>query len=135
LLLEEITMSNNAKQGEFCWNELMTGDVNKAKEFYSNLFDWEVEDHKYGENMTYTMLKKGEKNVGGLMQIPEGFEQIPPHWMSYVYVDDVDQTVKKAKSLGATIKQEPMAVGDFGRLAVLKDPTGAHIAIWQSIKS
>jgi uncharacterized protein len=128
-------MSDNAKQGEFCWNELMTPDVKKSKEFYSILFGWEMDDHEMG-NITYTMLKKGDKTVGGMMQIPQTHEkEIPPHWMSYVYVEDLDATVEKAKTLGANIKQPPKEVGDIGRLAVLQDPTGAHIALWQSTKT
>ena len=111
-------MSNPVKEGEFCWNELMTPNVSKSKEFYSALFGWEIQDHPMG-HVTYTMLKKGDKDVGGLMQIPQGQEdQIPPHWMSYIYVNDVNDTIEKAKKLGANIKQLP-DVGDFGRLAVL----------------
>ncbi len=128
-------MTNSVKQGEFCWNELITSDVAKSKEFYSSLFGWEMVDHDMG-NKTYTMLKKGDKEVGGMMQIPKGHEnEIPPHWMSYVCVDNLEASVEKAKKLGANIKQPPMMVGDFGQLAVLQDPTGAHIALWQSIKA
>src|SRR5262245_53354615 len=123
-------MTDKAKTGEFCWNELLTNDVPKAKEFYRSLFGWEIHDHDMGQ-FTYSMLKKGDKDVGGMMSIPKGHEQMPPHWMCYVCVEDLDGAVAKAKSLGATIKQEPMSVGDFGRLAVLQDPTGAHIALWE----
>lgn len=126
-------MSNTMKPGEFCWNELMTSDVNKSKEFYSKLFDWTCEDHDMG-HMTYTMIKKDGKDVGGMMSIPQSHEQeIPPHWMSYVLVDDVAESVKLAKSLGANIKQEPIDVANFGKLAVIQDPAGAHIAIWQTL--
>lgn len=127
-------MSNHAKSGEFCWNELMTSDVAKSKAFYTTLFGWETHDHDMG-HMVYTVLKKGDQDVGGLMQIPQGHEkEIPPHWMSYINVDNVDETAEKAKKLGANIKQPPMDIGDYGRIAVLQDPTGAYIAIWQSLK-
>lgn len=115
-----------AKEGEFCWNELMTNDVEKCKEFYSSLFGWEIQDHNI-DNFTYTILKKGDKDLGGMMCIPKDqTDHIPPHWMSYVLVNNLDEAVTKAKSLGATIKQDSMPVGDFGRLAVLQDPTGAR---------
>lgn len=128
-------MSNNVKPGEFCWNELMTPNVEASKAFYSSLFGWEIQEHDMG-HMTYTTLKNGDKDVGGMMSIPKEHEKdMPPHWMSYIYVEDLDTTVEKAKSLGATIKQPPTDISDFGRLAVLQDPTGAHIALWQSLKS
>jgi len=133
--IKEHFMSNKTSEhGEFCWNELMTPNVKKAKEFYSELFGWETHDHDM-EHMTYTMFKAAGKDIGGMMQIPAGQEQqIPPHWMSYIYVHDLDATVEKAKSLGALIKVDKTQVGDFGRFAIIEDPTGAHIAMWQSLK-
>lgn len=131
-------MSDNAqKYGQFCWNELMTPDAKKAEEFYSSLLDWETEHHSMGDT-DYVMFKTGKdcKGVGGMMQIPKGQEsQIPPHWMSYISVENLDDKVKKAQDLGATIKVPATLVGDFGRFAILVDPTGAHIALWQSLKT
>lgn len=122
------------KPGSFCWNELMTSDVQGCKDFYKSLFGWKVEDHDLG-HMTYSLIKNGEQDIGGIMQIPSGQEQhIPPHWLSYIYVENVDDAVAKAKSLGAQIKQEPVNIGDFGRMAVIQDPAGAHFALWQSLK-
>lgn len=127
-------MSNNAPQfGEFCWNELSTTDSKKAKEFYSSLFGWQMQDHDMG-SMIYTMIKKGDKDIGGLMQHPKGQEKIPSHWLSYICVENVDVMVEKAKKLGATITVPATPVADFGRFAVIQDPTGAHIAVWQSLK-
>lgn len=124
--------------GEFCWNELMTSDTAKAKEFYSGLFGWESTDMDMGE-MTYTLFKhksSEEKGLGGMMQIPaEHKGQIPPHWMSYVSVTDVDESLKKAQSLGAKVLVPVTPVSDFGRFAVIQDPQGASIALWQNLKS
>ncbi len=123
------------KAGEFCWNELMTSDPQKAKEFYKSLFGWDYEDHDMGHG-TYTMIKAGDTGAGGLMQIPaDKVGKIPPHWMSYVSVENVDKFVEKAQSLGATITVPATNVSDYGRFAVIADPTGAHIAFWQSLKS
>lgn len=123
------------QQGEFCWNELMTPDVKKAKEFYSALFGWKSLDHDMGE-MTYTLFQRSDKDIGGMMQIPKGQEkQIPPHWMSYISVENLDEMIKKAKSLGATITVPATSAGDFGRFAIIADTTGAHVALWQSLKT
>jgi predicted enzyme related to lactoylglutathione lyase len=131
---KEQLMADNFKEGEFCWNELLTPDVEKSKKFYSELFGWQITDHDMGHT-TYSMFGNGEKNIGGMMAIPKDKAgDIPPHWMSYIFVNDLDVTVANAKSLGAQIKQPPMDVGDFGRLAVIQDPTGAHIAFWQALQ-
>lgn len=127
-------MSDEMKAGEFCWNELMTPNTKKAKEFYSALFGWKFEDMPM-QDMTYTLIKKGDKGVGGMMQTPKGQENfIPPHWMSYVFVDDLEGAVKRAQSLGAKITVPIKVAGEFGRLAIIEDPTGAHIALWHTDK-
>lgn len=121
------------KQGDFCWNELITGDTQAAGKFYADLFGWEHETHQMGE-MSYTLFKNGDKQIGGMMQTPdEQKDQIPPHWMSYIAVDSVDMAVKKAVSLGAVVKVPSKSVEGVGRLAVIQDPSGAHIAFWEQV--
>ncbi len=125
-------MSYLPAAGEFCWNELMTGDVSRAKEFYSELLGWQFKDIDMGD-MTYTTFSNGDKDVAGMMATPKG-ENIPPHWMSYICVDDLDEKVQLAQDLGATITVPQTDIKDHGRFAVIVDPTGAHIAFWQTLK-
>ena len=111
----------------------MTSDTTKAKDFYGKMFGWTSQDLPM-KNMTYTMFNKGEKSIGGLLQIPsQESGKIPPHWMSYIMVNNLDEMVKKAEVLGAEVKMPITAVEGIGRFAVLADPTGAHIALWQSM--
>lgn len=110
--------------------ELQTKDVGKAKEFYSKLFDWNLEDVPMpGGPGTYTLVKVGEGTGGGMFQNPD--PNVPPHWLAYVGVEDVKAATAKAKSLGATVCQDVMEVGEHGFMSVLTDPTGATFALWQ----
>jgi uncharacterized protein len=125
-----------SKHGDFCWNELMTSDVEKAKAFYKALFNWEYQE--VGTNTEkYTMIKTaGGDGGGGIMQTPADKQgQIPPHWMTYINVDNIDESVAKATSLGANVKVPATDVQDYGRFAIITDPTGAHVGMWQSLKS
>ncbi|MBX9805579.1 MAG: VOC family protein [Alphaproteobacteria bacterium] len=125
-------MSTKPQAGEFCWNELMTSDTGKAKEFYGQLFGWTHQDMPM-KNMTYTMFNSGEKMVGGLLQIPPQEQgKVPPHWMSYILVASLDESLNKAETLGAKVKMPPTTVEGMGRFAVIQDPTDAHIALWES---
>lgn len=126
---------NQTKNGDFCWNELMTPDPKKAKKFYSDLFGWETHDNEM-TNGTYSLIMKDGKNIcGGMMQTPKGQEKnIPPHWMSYINVTNLDETVKKAQILGASIKVPVTAAGNMGHFAIITDPTGATVGLWQSTK-
>jgi len=63
--------------------------------------------------------------------MPEITKGAPPHWMSYVAVDDVQRTADRAVSLGGTLVMPPTAMGP-GTFAVVQDPTGAVCSIWKS---
>jgi uncharacterized protein len=109
--------------------ELHTGDVAKAKQFYSKLFGWKLEDMPMPGGGTYTMIQVGEGTGGGMMSAqPSGS---PPRWQAYVGVDDVAASTRKAKELGAKIMMDKTEVGDAGYMSVIVDPTGAAIALWQ----
>jgi predicted enzyme related to lactoylglutathione lyase len=120
-ILKESTVSN-----PFCHVELNTTDLNKAKDFYSKLFDWKLEDMPAGN---YTMIRVGEGTGGGMMKNP--IPGAPSFWLAYVLVDDIEAATKKAKSLGATVMKDVTAVMDYGSFSVLADPTGAHFALWK----
>lgn len=122
--------------GTFCWIDLGATDGEGAKKFYTELFGWSFTDNPVGPGMVYTILKLGDKDVGALYQTsPEMTAQgIPPHWLSYVSVTSADETAKTAKTLGGTLMKEPFDVFDVGRMAVVRDPTGAVFALWQPRK-
>lgn len=120
--------------GEFCWNELVTSDANSAKDFYGTLFGWEFYDSTIGD-ITYTFIKSANKEFAGIWQIPKDkIQEIQPHWMGYILVNNLEEKIQKAQSLGATIKIPSTTITGYGRFALIKDPNGAHIAIWESIK-
>lgn len=119
-------MENQFKHGQFNWCELMTADVNAAKNFYMKLFGWETEDMSM-PGMTYTVVKVGGEGVGGIMQIPEDAKGMPPMWCPYVTVDDVDKTAKTAQILGGKLRMPPTDIPTVGRFCVIEDPQGAVI--------
>ncbi len=127
-------MSDNQVTGQFCWNELATPNLKAAKEFYGNAFGWTFSDHKM-DTGTYSMIKCGNKEFAGMWEIPHDQQkEIPPHWMSYILVDSLEKSLEKIKKHGATVKVPPTKVDDSGYFAVIIDPTGAHIAIWESLE-
>ncbi|KTC94292.1 VOC family protein [Legionella erythra] len=81
------------------------------------------------------MIEKRDQAFGGIWQIPRDMqEQIPPHWMGYILVDDLEKTLTEAQKLGAEVIMPITQAGEMGRFIILKDPAGAHIAFWQSGK-
>ena len=109
--------------------ELHTSDLKRAKEFYGKLFDWKLEDTPMPGGGSYTMINVGNGTGGGMLTSPT--PGVPPHWLTYVGVDDVRAATQKAKQLGAKVVQDVMEVGEHGTMSVITDPTGATLAMWQ----
>jgi predicted enzyme related to lactoylglutathione lyase len=111
--------------------ELNTADPEKAKAFYSKLFQWQLETMKNPAvpDAGYTMINVGKGTGGGIMkQIPGG----PAGWVAYVEVDDIQAAMKKAKSLGAKVMKDVTEVKDMGWFGFIQDPTGAVLGLWKT---
>ncbi len=119
------------RAGIFGWNELITSDVEGAKKFYKELFGWDAETKSIAPGWDYTMFKLGETVVGGMFGITPEMGPVQPHWLSYVFSDDIEADLAKAKAAGATVLKEAMEVPNTGTLAILLDPQGAAFALWK----
>lgn len=119
--------------GQVCWNELATSDVNKAKDFYGKVFGWKFREIKTDE-MIYTVISVQDKDFAGIWQIPADQQaHIPPHWMAYILVTEVESALEKAKQNGAKEIKGVTKAGEMGRFAIIQDPVGAHIALWEVV--
>jgi predicted enzyme related to lactoylglutathione lyase len=111
--------------------ELNTSDPEKAKAFYSKLFQWELEEvpNPAVPVGSYTMVKVGTGTGGGIMkQIPGG----PSGWLAYVEVEDIHAATQKAKSLGGKVMKDVTEVMCMGWFSFIHDPTGAVLGLWKS---
>src|SRR5579871_2005923 len=99
--------------------ELNTTDLGKAKEFYSKLFDWTLEDVPMPNGQNYTLIKVGEGTGGGMMKHPVA--GAPSAWLAYVEVADIKAATEKARSLGAKVMQDVTEVMGMGSMSVLID--------------
>lgn len=116
--------------GVFVWRELMTSDVGRARAFYSELLGWSFQDAPMGD-FTYTLIQSGEKQIGGMAPLDPSAGH-PPHWMSYVSVDDVDAAAERAKQSGGSVPVGPMDIPNVGRFAVVGDRDGAYFSLFKS---
>lgn len=117
--------------GTFCWVDLTSPDQPGAKAFYQGLFGWEAEDVPMGDGAVYSMMKVDGQQVCAISPQNENQAGMPPVWSSYVCVADADSVANSAKELGAEVHAPPFDVFDAGRLAVLQDPQGAFVMLWQ----
>jgi uncharacterized protein len=120
--------------GTFCWVGLAASDPVAARSFYRSLFGWEGEDLAAGSAGSFTVLRHGGKDVAILYRPTREARAAgaPPHWTSYISVEDGDATAARAGELGgAAVFREPFDVLDAGRVAAIRDPTRAIVSLWQ----
>lgn len=114
--------------GSLCWSELATLNREDSKSFYHQILGWQYDD-KDMMGMIYTELAVGEHQEGGMLEMGDEWGDTPPHWMNYFAVDNCDEAVDKAQSLGAVICVPVTNIPDVGRFAVINDPQGATFSI------
>jgi predicted enzyme related to lactoylglutathione lyase len=120
-------------QGASCWTECATSGLDGGKAFYSELFGLDLEETPIPGG-TYVQLLKDGKSVAALAQQQESEreQRIPPHWNTYIAVEDAELVAKEAERIGGTVVAPAFDVLDRGRMAVVMDPTGAAIGFWQA---
>ncbi len=119
-----------ATNGRWLWNELHTTDASAALAFYGEVVGFTHKAMEMRGGPAYHVLssKDGQGRGGVSTQLAP---DASPHWQPYVYVDDADATVGRARLLGATVPMPPFDIPGVGRVAVLQDPTGATLAMLQ----
>jgi uncharacterized protein len=117
--------------GAPCWVDLMSSDPDRSRAFYTELFGWESSDpnEEFGGYANFS--KDGALMAGCFPRMEDSAADMPDMWSVYLAVDDAEKTVEAATAAGAQVYAPPMAVGDLGTMAVLGDPTGASIGVWQ----
>ncbi|MEU8436448.1 VOC family protein [Streptomyces sp. NPDC029216] len=128
-------MNGPYKPGTPCWIDLMVPDQQAALDFYCDLFGWQGEIGP-AETGGYSVCHLKGKPVAGIMKAmnPDGStpDPMPPTvWTTYLATDSVDSTLKAATDAGASVMMDATDITDIGRMAVVKDPTGAVFGLWE----
>ncbi|MGW8783055.1 VOC family protein [Streptomyces sp. NPDC055796] len=128
-------MNGPYQAGTPCWIDLMVPDQQAALDFYGDLFGWQGEIGP-AETGGYSVCTLKGKPVAGIMRAsnPDGSvpDPMPPTvWTTYLATDGIDSTLKSVTDAGGSVMMGPMDVMDLGRMAVVTDPTGAVVGLWQ----
>lgn len=117
----------------FVWHEVYGPSDSASVDFYTKALDWGVQPMDMGPMGTYNMLTANGVPVAGCVGTannPE-MEGTPPHWATYIGVDDVDARAEKCVSLGATVLVPAMDVPTVGRMTLIQDPQGATFWLYK----
>lgn len=120
---------DSAPIGAPTWNDLFTSDPDRAEAFYTALFGWKVDDPgpQYGGYKNFT---KDDVPVAGFMR-NDGQFGAPDAWSIYLSTGDAQRTVDAAVAHGGQVLYGPMQVVELGSQAMVTDPGGAAIGVWQ----
>lgn len=115
--------------GAMCWNELMSRDYEASKAFYTDVFDYRLEEIGQG-GFQYSVASLADgRPIGGVGAIPaEAPADVPSHWMVYFGVDDCDAAAERVEALGGTVMQPPWDT-PYGRMALVAGPQGETFSI------
>ena len=103
--------------GAMCWNELLTRDANAARAFYGALLGWEFD----GNEHYIDIINRGRSN-GGILQMDESFGEMPPMWMVYFRVADIDAAMQRVEDLGGRVVTQKMEAPNTGWFTVSGRP-------------
>ncbi len=119
-------------QSPFVWYECMSSDVAASKAFYGKVVGWSTEDMPT-PRMTYTLLRIGDTQVGGMMALPNEASAagMKPGWLGYVGVEDTDRATAKAQQLGGKVLMPPTDLPNVGRISMIRDPQGAPLYLFK----
>ena len=117
-----------------CWGELMTSDTASATAFYGALLGWEPQTSNTGGMRDYTSFMAGRVSAAGMMEITPEMGPMSPNWLAYIQVDDCSASEGKAAELGGKALVPTTDIPDMGKFAVIQDPQGAVLGIYQSLR-
>jgi predicted enzyme related to lactoylglutathione lyase len=123
-----MTVITKHRLGEPCWVDYASSDLTASRDFYTALFGWEAEaaPEEYGGYLTF---RSGGHAVAGMGSAMGDMQ--PNVWTTYLLVEDAEAAVTEAVEADAEVLAPPMTIGDRGAMAVISDPGGAAIGLWE----
>jgi predicted enzyme related to lactoylglutathione lyase len=114
----------------FAWYELLTSDIEGAKDFYAKVVGWSARDAS-SPSMDYVLFTVGETVIAGLMRLRDDARTMGtrPHWIGYVGVDDVDVAADRIKLRGGAVLVPPTDISNVSRFSVFADPQTAALGV------
>ena len=127
-------MADNIKNdiGSITWFDLTVDNANEIKDFYSKVVGWKSSPVKMNDYEDYNMNKPADnQTVTGICHAKGGNSKLPPQWLIYITVDNVDESAKNCTEFGGKIISGPKDMAGYGRFCVIEDPAGAVCALFE----
>lgn len=118
--------------GRIAWMDLTVDDASQVSEFYKNVVGWTVQGFDMGGYEDYCMNdpETGE-TLAGVCHAKGVNAQIPPTWIMYIGVANIDNSIAAVKEQGGKIHGDKRSDGKGGYYCLIQDPAGAYLMLWE----
>lgn len=118
------------KVGSIGWIDLTVGNASELRDFYADVTGWTAADVDMGEYNDFMMSPPDGDPVAGVCHARDGNAELPPAWLIYIVVEDLDQSISRCQARGGKVAVGPKNMGD-ARYCIICDPAGAYSALYQ----
>jgi predicted enzyme related to lactoylglutathione lyase len=115
--------------GKVTWFDLTVPHADRLRDFYHDVVGWKVGEVKMESYCDYVMKTPGGESVAGVCHAQGVNANIPPQWLIYINVANLNQSIEKCKALGGTVIEGPRDMGGYGSMVIIRDPAGAVCAL------
>lgn len=121
----------NTKVGAILWQDLTVENATQVRDFYQQVVGWEARSENMGEYEDYHMIPPGQEgSVAGICHARGSNANLPPQWLIYITVADIEKSAAACQELGGAVLDGPRDMGT-SRFCVIRDPAGAVCALFQ----
>lgn len=124
-------MSQTPQPGTVGWMDLTVEDAARVRQFYEAVAGWTAQEHPMDGYSDFVMMTPGGTPAGGVCHARGANAGLPPVWLIYIVVEDLDARVARCVELGGAVIEGPRTAGS-GRFCVLRDPAGAPFALYEN---
>ena len=116
--------------GQVSWVDLTVKNAEQVRDFYKEVIGWNSSEVDMGGYSDYNMNLEEGKTVAGICHSRGLNANLPPQWLIYITLSDLEKSVARCRALGGKVVDGPRSMGE-SRLCVIQDPSGAVAALWQ----
>lgn len=125
-------MTESKRSGTIAWTDLSVPDAENLQSFYSRVVGWRSEPVAMGDYADFNMIPAGSENpVAGICHARGVNAKLPPVWLIYIVVDDLEESLAACREGGGEVLVGPKAMGPTSAYAIIQDPAGAVSALYQ----
>ncbi|HXG54886.1 MAG TPA: VOC family protein [Vicinamibacterales bacterium] len=124
-------MPDTPKPGTIAWTDLTVPDADAIRDFYTRVTGWKAEPVSMGEYSDYVMVSSTGEGVAGICHSRGPNVNVPPQWLIYIVVADIDQAVAQCTVFGGEVLDGPRPMSG-GMFCVIRDPAGAVCGLYSA---